>query len=68
MLLCVPNGLNIITITAGVLTTGTAFSGIIWGEDMDRELNNKIIGYIIYIDKFLREKEESGYKVKKGFP
>ena len=35
---------------------------------MDRELNNRIIGYIVYIDESLREKEESGYKVKKGFP
>ena len=35
---------------------------------MDRELNNRTIGYIIYIDESLREKEESIYKVKKGFP
>ena len=35
---------------------------------MDRELNNRIIGYIIRIDKSLREKEESIYKVRKGFP
>ena len=35
---------------------------------MDRELNDKTIGYIVYIDKSLREKEESKYKIKKGFP
>ena len=35
---------------------------------MDRELNDKIIGYIIYIDESLREKEESKYKIRKGFP
>ena len=35
---------------------------------MDRELNDGIIGYIVYIDKSLREKEKSEYKVKKGFP
>ena len=35
---------------------------------MDRELNNGTIGYIVYIDKSLREKEKSGYKVRKGFP
>ena len=35
---------------------------------MDRKLNNKTIGYIVYIDEFLREKEESKYKVRKGFP
>ena len=35
---------------------------------MDKKLNNKTIKYIIYIDKSLREKEESRYKVRKGFP
>ena len=35
---------------------------------MDRELNNGIIGYIVYINESLREKEESRYKVRKGFP
>ena len=35
---------------------------------MDRELNNGTIGYIIYINKSLREKEKSKYKVRKGFP
>ena len=35
---------------------------------MDRELNDGIIEYIIYIDKSLREKEEFGCKVRKGFP
>ena len=35
---------------------------------MDRELNNGIIKYIIYTDKSLMEKEESIYKVRKGFP
>ena len=35
---------------------------------MDRELNNGIIGYIVYIDKSLREKEESRCEVRKGFP
>ena len=35
---------------------------------MDRELNNGIIGYIVYTDKSLREKEESICKVRKGFP
>jgi len=34
---------------------------------VDRELNNKTIGYIIWTDESLREKEES--KVRgKGFP
>ena len=40
----------------------------VWGGDINRELNNGIIGYIVYTDKSLREKEESVYKVKKGFP
>ena len=35
---------------------------------MDRELNDGIIRYIVYIDESLREKEESEYKVRKGFP
>ena len=35
---------------------------------MDKEFNNKTIGYIVQTDKSLREKEESVYKVKKGFP
>ena len=35
---------------------------------MDRELNDGTIGYIIYTDESLREKEESVYKVRKGFP
>ena len=35
---------------------------------MDRELNDRIIKYIIYIDESLREKEESIYKVRKSFP
>ena len=35
---------------------------------MDRELNDGTIGYIVYIDESLREKEKSKYKVKKGFP
>ena len=35
---------------------------------MDRELNDGIIGYIVYIDESLREKEESGCEVRKGFP
>ena len=35
---------------------------------MDRELNNRTIGYIIYINESLREKEESRYEIKKGFP
>ena len=35
---------------------------------MDRELNDGTIGYIVYIDESLREKEESRYKVRKGFP
>ena len=35
---------------------------------MDRELNNGIIGYIIYTDKSLREKEESVCKVGRVFP
>ena len=34
---------------------------------MDRELNSGTIGYIVYTDKFLREKEQSIYKVRKGF-
>ena len=35
---------------------------------MDREFNKGIIGYIIYTDKSLREKEESKIQNKKGFP
>ena len=35
---------------------------------MDKKLNSKTIEYIVYIDKSLREKEESVCKVKKGFP
>ena len=35
---------------------------------MDRESNNRIIGYIIDRDKSLREKEESVYKVERVFP
>ena len=35
---------------------------------MDRELNDRIIGYIVYIDESLREKEESKCEVRKGFP
>ena len=34
---------------------------------MDRELNNEIIGYIVYIDEFLREKKESKVQGKEGF-
>jgi len=35
---------------------------------MDRELNDGTIGYIIYTDESLREKEESIYKVGRVFP
>jgi len=35
---------------------------------VDRESNNRIIGYIIGRDKSLREKEESVYKVGRVFP
>ena len=35
---------------------------------MDREFNNRTIGYIIRTDKSLREKEESRYKVGRVFP
>ena len=35
---------------------------------MDKELNNGIIKYIVYINKSLRKKEESVYKVRKDFP
>jgi len=35
---------------------------------MDRELNNGTIGYIVYTDKSLREKEESICEVGKVFP
>jgi len=35
---------------------------------VDRELNNGTIGYIVYIDEFLREKEESICEVERGFP
>ena len=35
---------------------------------MNREPNNGIIGYIVYTDKSLREKEQSVYKIRKGFP
>jgi len=38
-----------------------------WGKDIDRELNNGIIGYIIYTDESLREKEESEVWGKEGF-
>jgi len=34
---------------------------------MDRELNDGIIGYIVYIDKSLREKEESVCEVGRVF-
>ena len=34
---------------------------------MDRELNNRTIGYIVYTDKSLREKEESEVYGKEGF-
>jgi len=34
---------------------------------MDRELNNGIIGYIVYTDKSLREKEESICEVERVF-
>jgi len=34
---------------------------------MDRELNDEIIGYIVYIDKSLREKEEFKVRGKEGF-
>jgi len=34
---------------------------------MDKELNNGIIGYIIYIDKSLREKEGVCVRGKEGF-
>jgi len=35
---------------------------------VDRELNDGIIGYIVYTDESLREKEESIYKVGRVFP
>ena len=35
---------------------------------MDRELNDGTIGYIVYTDESLREKEKSVCKVRKGFP
>ena len=35
---------------------------------MDRELNNGIIVYNIYINKSLRKKKKSVYKIRKGFP
>jgi len=35
---------------------------------MDRELNDRIIGYIIYTDKSLREKEESVCEIGRVFP
>jgi len=35
---------------------------------VDRELNNRIIGYIIWTDESLMEKEESVCEVRKGFP
>ena len=35
---------------------------------MDRELNNGIIGYIVYTDESLREKEESVCEVGRVFP
>ena len=33
---------------------------------MDKELNDGTIGYIVYIDKSLREKEESEVRGKEG--
>jgi hypothetical protein len=35
---------------------------------MDRKFNDGIIGYIVRTDKSLREKKESVYEVRKGFP
>jgi len=35
---------------------------------VDRELNDGTIGYIVYTDKSLREKEESMYEVGRVFP
>jgi len=35
---------------------------------VDRELNNGIIGYIVYTDKSLREKEESEVQSKERIP
>ena len=35
---------------------------------MDRELNDGTIGYIVWTDESLREKEESVYKVGRVFP
>jgi len=35
---------------------------------VDRELNNRTIGYIVYTDKSLREKEESMCEVGRVFP
>ena len=35
---------------------------------MDRELNNGTIGYIVYTDESLREKEESVCEVGRVFP
>ena len=35
---------------------------------MDRELNDGTIGYIVYIDESLREKEESVCEVGRVFP
>ena len=34
---------------------------------MDRELNDGTIGYIVYTDESLREKEESEVRGKEGF-
>jgi len=35
---------------------------------VDKELNDRIIGYIVYTDKSLREKEESVCEVGRVFP
>jgi len=35
---------------------------------VDRGLNDGTIGYIVWTDKSLREKEESVCEVRKGFP
>ena len=35
---------------------------------MDREFNDRTIGYIVYTDKSLREKEESVCEVGRVFP
>ena len=39
-----------------------------WGEDVDRESNDRTIGYIVYTDESLGEKGGVCVRGRKGFP